>query len=109
MKNRFNRVKAWFGTAAGKISIGLFIASIILISIGVLLGAFEGTSTPYSVAISLLFGIATNIASIIVTVTFVQSQFDKQDKKKAKEEEIKIIKRFSRVLKSYLNNYSQYL
>ena len=108
MNKRSSKINAWFKTAAGKISIGLFIASILLILIGIILSLLEGRSTPYSVAISLVFGIATNIASIIVTVTFVQSQFDKQDKKKAKEEEIKKIKRFNRVLKSYLNNYSQY-
>lgn len=108
MKIKLNRINVWFGTAAGKISIGLFIASILLILIGILLSFLEGRSTPYSVAISLVFGIATNIASIIVTVTFVQSQFDRQEEIKEKNEEIKKIKRFNRVFGSYLQKYYKY-
>jgi len=98
----------WLSSAAGIISIILFFSSLVCFII-----AFNAPVLfPYSVSgnISNIFiSLATNLFSIIVTVSFVQFFIDKQDEKKEQLEEKNEILRYNRLMYIFIQKYTIYL
>lgn len=97
----------WRKTAAGKISIILLISSVILLVIACSpWGDFtERTANNIN---NILFGIATNLLGIIVTVSFVQYFIDKQDEQEELIQEKNMIIKYNRVMNLFLNKYKKY-
>lgn len=86
-------LKKWISSAAGRISLILLFISIFLIVF-----ACQSWDCLAEEMINnmrnILFGIATNLLGIIITVTFVQNVIDQQNlKKERKEETAKILRR----------------
>ena len=85
------KCKEWLGSAAGRISLLLFIISLLMLFIAC--SSWEATSERAASNINnILFGISTNLLGIIVTVSFVQYFIDMQDEKQAQLEEVALIK-----------------
>ena len=85
------KIGNWSKSAAGKASLWLIAASLLLVIIGVSdwgnlsKRAAENTN-------SILFGLATNLLGIVVTISFVQYYLDQQRKKDERNEEAKRIR-----------------
>ena len=98
----FRKIKKWLKSAAGTISVILFIVSIILLGMACSeYGKF--TERMANNINNILFGIGTNLLGIIVTVSFVQHFLDEQSSKTEHKEENDKIKIYN-VL--HLRNYS---
>lgn len=101
------KIKKWFGSAAGKVSIVLFISSIILLVIVFL---------PYSIlneimtshVNNILISLATGMIGIIITVAFVQYFIDSQNRKQEIQDEKEVIERHSRMLNILVYRYIIY-
>ena len=101
------KCKEWLGSAAGRISLLLFIISLLMLFIAC--SSWEATSERAASNINnILFGISTNLLGIIVTVSFVQYFIDMQDEKQAQLEEVALIKRYDRFMTVLLNRYLMY-
>lgn len=98
------KVFLWFKTSAGKITIALFIFGILLIGSS-FLPFFNQSSHFLDNLENVLIGIGTNIFGIIVTISFVQHIFDKQNEAKEKELEREKIIRFSQIMSFRLEKY----
>lgn len=98
------KIFLWFKTSAGKITIALFIFGILLIGTS-FLPFFDQSSHFLDNLENVLIGIGTNIFGIIVTISFVQHIFDKQNEAKEKELEREKIIRFSQIMSFRLEKY----
>ena len=98
------KVIAWFKTSAGKITIFLLVFGIILVGVS-FLPVFEKSSHIRDNFENILIGIGTNIFGIIVTVSFVQHIFDKQNEKQEIKSEREKILRFSQIMSFRLEKY----
>ena len=75
------KCKEWLGSAAGRISLLLFIISLLMLIIAC--SSWDATSERAASNINnILFGISTNLLGIIVTVSFVQYFIDKQNERR---------------------------
>lgn len=103
-----SKIKKWIKSAAGVVSIILFVISIILLVAACSdYGNFsERTANNIN---NILFGLATNLLGIIVTVSFVQHFIDKQNEKDEHSEENLKIKRYDRFMNILLTRYLMYL
>lgn len=96
-------------SAAGKVSKVLVIISALLIflifsSYG---ESFMSTETANTIN-NILIGIATGLIGIVVTVSFVQYAFDKQDEEKKRMEEILTIKRYDKYMETLIRRFLMY-
>ena len=102
-----DRVRKWLQSAAGKISMILLIISIIFLII-----AFSSwgnfTDRTANNINNFLFGMATNLLGIIVTVSFVQFFIDKQNHNVDKQNELEEVLRYDRVLSIFIEQYTLY-
>ena len=97
----------WRNSAAGKISVILFIVSIVLM----ILACSPWGNFSERVANNInniLFGLATNLLGIIVTVSFVQYFIDKQDARLEECEEKAQILRYDRLMSVLVQRYKMY-
>lgn len=103
---KIREVLKWRKTAAGKISIILLVLSVILLVIACSpWGSFtERTANNIN---NILFGIATNLLGIIVTVSFVQYFIDKQDEQEELIQEKNMIIKYNRVMNLFLKKYKK--
>ncbi|WP_416860648.1 hypothetical protein [Helicobacter ganmani] len=104
-----NKMKKWIKSAAGIVSITLFVISIILLLVAIYLD-YENFSEKVTNNISnILFNLATNLLGIIVTISFVQYFIDRQNEKDEHIEENSKIKRYDRFMNVLMIRYSMYL
>lgn len=103
----FRKIKKWLKSAAGTISVILFIVSIILLGMACSeYGKF--TERMANNINNILFGIGTNLLGIIVTVSFVQHFLDEQSSKTEHKEENDKIKRYNRYMEILISRYIMY-
>ena len=102
-----NSLKKWLKSAAGKISVFLLITSIILLIIACSSWGNFTDKTANNIN-NILFGIATNLLGIIVTVSFVQFFIDKQNHDVEKQNELEEILKYNRVLSIFIEQYTLY-
>lgn len=101
------KIKKWLKSAAGIVSIILFVISIILLVAACCeYGNFSERVT--NNISNVLFGLATNLLGIIVTVSFVQHFIDRQNEKEDYREENLKIKRYDRFMKVLITRYLMY-
>ncbi|TLD82659.1 hypothetical protein LS70_006725 [Helicobacter sp. MIT 11-5569] len=102
-----NKTKKWIKSAAGVVSVVLFITSIILLAIT--WSDYGNFSERVATNINnILFGLATNLLGIIVTVSFVQYFIDRQSEKDKHRKENLKIKRYDRIMRVLLERYLMY-
>lgn len=102
-----DNLRKWLKSAAGKISVCLLITSIILLIIACSSwGNF--TDRAANNINNILFGLATNLLGIIVTVSFVQFFIDRQSRDDEKQDELEKILRYDRVLSIFIEQYTLY-
>ena len=102
------KIKKWIKSAAGVVSIILFVTSIILLGAACSdYGNFSERTT--NNVNNILIGLATNLLGIIVTVSFVQHFVDRQNEKDEHREENLKIKRYDRFMNILLTRYLMYL
>lgn len=101
------KIKVWLNSAAGKISIILLICSFILLVIACSTWGNLSEESANNVN-NILIGLATNLLGIIVTVSFVQYFFDRQDERQQAAEEKATIKRYNRILTVLITRYVMY-
>ncbi len=102
-----SKIKKWIKSAAGVVSIILFAISMILLAVAC--SDCGNLSDRMSNNINnILFGLATNLLGIIVTVSFVQHFIDKQNAKSEYREENLKIKRYDRFMSVLLTRYLMY-
>lgn len=101
----FCDIRQWLSSAAGKISVILLIISIALIIIG---ASDWGNLNEHDAEVinNLLFGLATNLLGIIVTVSFVQYFLDRQSEKDARDAELAKILRSDKVMQILIQQYT---
>ena len=99
-----SRMRNWFHSAAGIVSVILLSASVILTAIVCL---FINPNTNSSIVRDLLIGLAANLLGIIITVSFVQYFINRQNNRNEKEEEIKRIKRYNRHTSMLIRRYQE--
>ena len=99
--------KKWIKSAAGVVSIILLIISIILLYAACSdYGNFSERAA--NNVNNILFGLATNLLGIIVTVSFVQHFVDKQNVKNECKEEVLKIKRYDNFMSVLIERYLMY-
>ncbi len=103
----WNKIRKWFKSAAGIISIFLLIISIVLIIIACSPWGHFTERTANNIN-NILFGVATNLLGIIVTVSFVQFFIDKQNYVVEKKDELKAILKYNKVLSIFIEQYTLY-
>lgn len=101
------RIKNWTQSTAGKISVSLIVIGGILLFVAcsdccMRFMSEQGVENTNNI----LFGIATNLIGITVTVSFVQYLMDKENEKEEKEEEKKKILRYDRYMSTLIRKYS---
>lgn len=97
-------LRNWLQSAAGKVSLTLFIISLILLIIVFLPFSFlDKTTTEY--VNNILIGTSTGLIGIIITVAFVQYFIDSQNQKQEMKDEKEVIKRHSRMLNILIERY----
>ncbi len=101
------RLRKWLKSAAGKISVFLLIISIILLIIACSSWGDFTDRTANNIN-NILFGMATNLLGIIVTVSFVQFFIDKQNHDVEKKNEREEILRYNRILSIFIEQYTLY-
>lgn len=94
----------WFKSAAGKVSLTLFIISLVLLIIVFLPFSFLDKITTEYVN-NILISSATGLIGIIITVAFVQYFIDSQNQKQELQDEKEVIKRHSRMLNILIDRY----
>ena len=99
-------MKKWICNTAGKVSVALVSVSVVLVclifsSCGENFLSAETANTINNIRI----GIATGLIGIVVTVSFVQYAFDKQDEEKKQMEEILTIKRYDKYMRTLILKY----
>lgn len=104
---KFKEALKWRKTAAGKISIILCCTSVILLIIACSPWGNFSERTANNIN-NILFGIATNLLGIIVTVSFVQYFIDKQDEQEEHTQERNMIIKYNRVMVLFLKKYKKY-
>ncbi len=100
-----NKMKKWIKSAAGIVSITLFVISIILLLVAICLD-YENFSNNIN---NTLFSLVTNLLGIIITISFVQHFIDRQNEKDEHIEENSKIKRYDRFMNVLMIRYSMYL
>ncbi|MBE6075412.1 MAG: hypothetical protein E7202_13025 [Selenomonas ruminantium] len=99
-------VKPWLQSAAGKVS--LFLISACIVMLLITMSSYE---VPHCINCSsdmmnnVLVGIATNLIGIVVTISFVQYFLDKQDESNKRKEEVEKIKRYNRYIQTLIQRY----
>ena len=101
------KFSVWAKSAAGIISICLFIISIALLGLGCSPWGNFSERTANNIN-NILFGLGTNLLGIIVTVSFVQFFLDRQDKKVKQQCERDKILRFDRIMQIHIRRYIVY-
>lgn len=102
----FRYLKKWFKSAAGKLSIIMIVASMLLLLVAwSTIGSSFMTERDANTANNILIGIATNLLGIVVTVSFVQYFLDKQDDEEKCRNEIKTIKRYDKYMQTLIRRY----
>lgn len=101
-----NNIHNWVYSAAGKVSVALLVACVVIIclifsNIGEGFISIETANTINNI----LIGVATTLFGIVVTVSFVQYIFNKQDANKKRENEIITIKRYDRYMETLIKKY----
>lgn len=82
------KVKAWLNSIAGRVGVVLTALSVLLIAVGYSdFGSGYLSQREADNANNLLFGLATNLFGLVITVSIVQVIFDRQDEKRAKLKE----------------------
>lgn len=100
------KIKKWIFSAAGKVSVVLLTVSVLLIFLICSSCGEDFLSTETANTINnILIGIATGLIGIVVTVSFVQYAFDKQDEEKKRMEEILTIKRYDKYMQSLIKKF----
>lgn len=107
MRDFMRKVKKWIKSAAGKISVNLFITSVILMIIACSSWGNLNEATANNVN-NILIGLATNLLGIIVTVSFVQYFLDKQDVRQQASEEKATLLRYDRIVSVLIARYVMY-
>lgn len=99
----------WIYGASKKVSIYLLIFSAILLAIvfSPLGESFMSSETANTIN-NILIGMATSLIGIIVTVSFVQYTFDKQNEEQSKKDEIRTIKRYNKYMNTLILKYSMF-
>ena len=102
-------IRKWSKSTAGKVSIIMFVISVILLLIsGSTIESDLMSERSANFVNNILIGISTNLIGIIVTVSFVQFFLDKQDEKEKRIDEIKTIKRYDRYMQTLLRRYFRF-
>lgn len=101
-----DKFKRWLHSAAGKVSKALIIVSAVLIclifsSYGENFLSIETANTINNI----LIGVATGLIVLVVTVSFVEYTFDKQDKEKERREEILKIKHYDKYMRTLIQRF----
>ena len=105
IKETVEKIGRWIRRPTGKASLWLILASIVL----ALLGASDlGNLTERAAANinSILFGIATNLLGIAITISFVQFFIDQQQEKDDRTEEARRILRQDRIMQELIEIYT---
>lgn len=103
----WNGLRKWLKSAAGKISVFLLITSTVLLIIAWSPWGNFTDRTANNIN-NILFGIATNLLGIIVTVSFVQFFIDKQNHAVEKQDELEEILKYDKVLSIFIEQYTLY-
>ena len=105
IKKTVEKIGRWIRRPVGNASLCLIIASIILTIIGV---SDLGNLTERAAANvnSILFGIATNLFGIAITISFVQFFLDQQQEKDDRIEEARRILRQDRIMQELIEIYT---
>lgn len=99
-------INKWRRSAAGRVSIFLIIASIILLFLAWSpLGIGFLTADEANLVNNVLIGLATNMLGIVVTVSFVQYFLDKQNEEKERKEENEKILRYHKYMQTLIRRY----
>lgn len=101
------KFSVWAKSAAGIISICLFIVSLILLGLGCSTWGNLSERDANNIN-NILFGLGTNLIGIIVTVSFVQYFLDRQNEKEARQCELRKILFFDRAMQILIQNYIIY-
>ena len=101
-KVKKNKKHRWIQTSAGKVSIALFVISVILL----LFVKWFIDDAVVSNINSLLIGLATNLIGIMVTVSFVQYFLDKQNIEEERKEEARKILRYHKIMTLLIERYT---
>lgn len=101
MDGKKMRTKKWINTAAGKVSISLFIFSAIMLML-----VCCCSDCLDEVINNILIGLATNLIGIVVTISFVQYFVDKQDIDEERKEEAKKILRYHKIMELLIDRYT---
>ena len=107
LKECFKKLRIWRKSAAGKVSLCLIVASLVLI----IWGKFpQGVLSEKELANrnSIIFGVATNLIGIVITISFVQYFLDQQRNKDMQNEEAKKILRQDRIMQILIDRYIAY-
>ena len=104
-----DKIKKWIKTAAGIASIILLAISIILLLVSICLDYVNFSEKIINNINNILFGLATNLLGIIVTISFVQYFIDRQNEKDERIEEYLKIKRHDRLMNVLMIRYAMYL
>lgn len=102
-----NSIKQWIKSAAGQVSIGLFVISLLMLIVACSSWNAPTEKIAYNTN-NILFGISTNLLGIIVTVSFVQFFLDKQNDKQEEQKEIAQILRYNRLATLLIDRYLMY-
>lgn len=107
MKSTVEKAMRWLRSPAGIASASLLLVSILLIAAG--LSNWSCVfHFPAESLNSILFGLATNLLGIIITISFVQHFLNMQRMKEEKSEEINRILRNDRIMSATIREYTLY-
>lgn len=102
-------IKKWIRSAAGKVSVVLMTVSLLLVCLIFSSCGQDFLSTETANTINnILIGVATGLIGIVVTVSFVQYAFDKQNEEKERKEEILTIKRYNKYMQSLIQKFCMF-
>lgn len=100
------KISTWIYSAAGKVSI-ILITFIILLFFLIFSTYGEKfiTIETANTLNNILIGIATGLIGIVITVSFVQYVFDKQDEYRKRSDEIRSIKRYDKYMNTLIRKF----
>jgi hypothetical protein len=104
--NTMSTINKWLHSAAGRVSVLLIIASIVLLILAwssLVIGFLSADEVIF--VNNVLIGLATNMMGIVVTVSFVQYFLDKQNEEKERKEEKKKILRYHKYMQTLIHRY----